>query len=400
MPLTDVFIRSLKPLEKPYKHFDGGGLHIHVTPNGSKLWRMSYRFDGKGKLLSFGEYPTVSLKDAREKREEAKKLLAQGVDPSVWKKQEKAARRIAQRDTFENIAREWFDTRTVHLTARYRQNVLMRMEKHVFPKIGKTPITQLEIPDILNVVKPIEQEGHVATARFVLQSISQIFRYAVLSGKAKHNIASDLQGVLRPVQTTHHATITNESGVGELLRRIDRYEGYYPQTCVLKLAPLVFTRPSELLGAEWKEFDFEACEWRIPAERMKMKRPHIVPLSDQALAVIKALESVTGGGRFLFPAATNPDKHIRDGRILIALRKLGYSKDEMSFHGFRSMASTLLNERGYNRDWIERQLAHCPRDSVRAAYNYAEYLPERRRMMQEWADYLTTLKNREGKDNE
>ena len=400
MPLTDVFIRSLKPLEKPYKHFDGGGLHIHVTPNGSKLWRMSYRFDGKGKLLSFGEYPTVSLKDAREKREEAKKLLAQGIDPSVWKKQEKAARRIAQRDTFENIAREWYDTRTVHLTERYRHNLLRRFENHVFPKIGKTPITQLEISDILDVVKPVEQEGHVATARFILQSISQIFRYAVLSGRARHNIASDLQGVLRPVQSSHRATITNAVEVGELLRRIDAYEGYFPQLCALKLAPLVFTRPVELLGAEWKEFDLGAREWRIPAERMKMKRPHIVPLSEQALAIIKELETITGAGRYLFPAARDPEKHIKGVRIFVALRSLGYTKDELCFHGFRAMASTLLNERGYNRDWIERQLAHCPRDSVRAAYNYAEYLPERRRMMQEWADYLTSLKNKEGKNDE
>ena len=400
MPLTDVFIRSLKPLEKPYKHFDGGGLYIHVAPTGSKLWRMSYRFAGKGKLLSFGEYPTVSLKDARERREEAKKLLAQGIDPSVWKKQEKAARIIAQRDTFENIAMEWHETKMSHLSDQYRHKVLLRLRRHAFPKIGKMPISHLEIPDILGVVKPMEQEGHTATAKYVLQNIGQIFRYAVLTGRAKHNIAADLQGALSSVQTKHHASITDKVKVGELLRRIDEYDGYFPQKCVLRLAPLLFTRPNELLSAEWKDVDLEAREWRIPAERMKMRRPHIVPLSDQAVVILKELEPITGQGRYLFPASSDPDKHLRDNRILFALKKLGYANGEMSFHGFRAMASTLLNELGYNRDWIERQLAHCPRDAVRASYNYAEYLPERRRMMQEWSDYLTALKIQEGKSHE
>ena len=393
MPLTDVFIRSLKPKERAYKHFDGGGLHIHVTPNGSKLWRMAFRFEGKGKLLSFGEYPTVSLKDAREKREEAKKLLAQGIDPSAHRKQMKAARAVAQRDTFENVAREWHDTRTVCFNARYRHNILLRLEKHIFPKIGKTPITQLDIPDILDVVKTIEQQGHASAARVVLQTIGQIFRYAVVAGRAKHNIAADLQDVLRPVQIKHRATITEPERIGELLRKIDQLDYYLPLKLALQLAPLVFTRPSELMGAEWKEVDLEAKEWRIPAERMKMKRPHIVPLSDQAVNILKELHSITGDGRYLFPAVRNQEKHVTILRVLFVIRKMGYEKEEMSFHGFRAMASTILNEQGYNRDWIERQLAHCPRDNVRAAYNHAEYLPERRRMMQEWSDYLTALKN-------
>ena len=400
MPLTDVFIRSLKPKERAYKHFDGGGLHIHVTPKGSKLWRMAFRFEGKGKLLSFGEYPTVSLKDAREKREDVKKLLAQGIDPSVHRKQEKAAKAVAQRDTFENVAREWHDTRTVCFNARHRHNILLRLEKHIFPKIGKTPITQLDIPDILDVVKSIEQQGHASMARVVLQTIGQIFRYAVIAGRAKHNIAADLQGVLRPVQIKHRATITEPEQIAELLQKIDQLDYYLPLKLALKLAPLVFTRPSELMGAEWKEVDFEAREWRIPAERMKMHRPHIVPLSEQAVSILKELHPITGDGRFLFPAVRNPKKHITILRVLFVIRKMGYDKDAMSFHGFRAMASTLLNEQGYNRDWIERQLAHCPNDNVRAAYNHAEYMPERRRMMQEWSDYLTSLKTKEGKNHE
>ena len=392
MALTDAFIRNLKPHEKPYKIFDGGGLHIYVTPAGSKLWHMAYRFAGKGKLLSFGSYPAVSLKEAREKREKAKNLLAQGVDPSVQKKKEKAANLIALKNTFEHLAREWHNVKTSHLSEAYRRKVLMRLARHAFPKIGKIPIAQLEISNLLEVMGPMLEEGHVATSKALLQNLSRIFRYAVLTGRAKHNISADLKDALPVACTTHLATITDIPRVGELMRRLDSYQGYFPLRCALRLAPLVFTRPSELLGARWEDMDWEAQEWRIPAKYMKMRRPHIVPLSRQALAILAELAEVTGCSTYLFPSVMNQEKPLQSIRLLIALRSLGYGKGEMCPHGFRAMASTLLNELGYNADWIERQLSHCPRDIVRATYNHAEYLPERRRMMQEWSDYLTVLK--------
>jgi len=270
---------------------------------------------------------------------------------------------------------------------------MYRLETYIFPAIGKVGITKLETQDIMAVVKPLEQKGNYETSRRLLQIISQVFRYAVITGKAKHNIAADMRGALRPRKVTHRAALVEPEKVGQLLRDIDDYEGYFPLVCALKLAPLVFTRPTELRAAQWKEFDLEAAEWRIPAERMKMRQQHIVPLSEQALVVLRDLYAFTGGGKYLFPSTRTETRPIADATMLNALRRMGYQKHEMSVHGFRSIASTLLNELGFNRDWIERQLAHGERDEVRAAYNYAEYLPERRKMMQAWATYLDKLRS-------
>ena len=277
MPLTDTHIRSLKPDVKPRKYFDGGGLFLFVPANGSKLWRMAYRFDGKSKLLSFGEYPTISLKDARERREEAKRMLSKGIDPSDHKRQLRQARAIAERDSFQNIAREWHETRMAEFSEKHQGTVMYRLETYIFPAIGKTHIAKLETRDVMEVVKPLEQRGNYETSRRVLQIISQVFRYAVITGRAKHNVAADLRGALRPRKTVHRAAVLEPEKVGQLLRDIDAYEGYFPLVCALKLAPLVFTRPTELRAAQWKEFDLEAGEWRIPAERMKMRRQHLVP---------------------------------------------------------------------------------------------------------------------------
>ena len=392
MSLTDTSIRSLKPDVKPRKYFDGGGLFLYVPATGSKLWRMAYRFEGKSKLLSFGEYPTVSLRDARERREDARRLLAKGVDPSRHKKEAKQARISAERDSFQNIAREWHSARMTGFSEKHQGTIMYRLETYIFPAIGKTHIAKLETQDIMAVVKPLEQKGNHETSRRVLQIISQVFRYAVITGKAKHNVAADLRGALRPRQTVHRAAVLEPEKVGHLLRNIDNYEGYFPLVCALKLAPLVFTRPTELRAAQWQEFDLEAGEWRIPAERMKMRRQHIVPLSRQALSILRELHKHSGEGKYLFPSVRTASRPISDMTMLNALRRMGYQKHEMCVHGFRSIASTLLNELGYNRDWIERQLAHGDQNEVRAAYNYAEYLPERRKMMQEWADYLTKLK--------
>lgn len=393
MPLTDTHIRNIKYAGKPKKYFDGGGLFLFVTATGSKLWRMAYRFEQKEKLLSFGEYPTVSLKDARERREEAKKKLANGIDPAEHKKSVKAAQLAEINDTFRNIALEWHETRTAEFSDKHRGTIMFRLETYLFPAIGKAHIAKLEPQDILAVVRPIEQRGLFETSRRLLQIVSQVFRYAVITGRAKHNIAADLRGALRPRKVTHRAAVTEPGKVGQLLRDIDNYNGYFPIICALKIAPLVFVRPTELRAAEWSEFDLKAEEWRIPAERMKMKQMHIVPLSKQAVKILEELYLYSGTGKYLFPSIRTEARPISDATMLNALRRMGYAKHEMCTHGFRSIASTLLNELGYNRDWIERQLAHGERDEVRAAYNYAEYLPERRKMMQEWSDYLSTLRD-------
>ncbi len=279
MPLTDTHIRSLKPDSKPRKYFDGGGLFLYVPTSGSKLWRMAYRYNGKSKLLSFGEYPTVSLRDARERREDARRLLAKGIDPSEQKREAKQARITAERESFQNIAREWHETRMAEFSEKHRGTVMYRLETYIFPSIGKTHIAKLETRDVMDVVKPLEQRGNHETSRRVLQIINQVFRYAVITGRAKHNVAADLRGALRPRKTVHRAAVLEPEKVGQLLRDIDNYEGYFPLVCALKLAPLVFTRPTELRAAQWQEFDLEAKEWRIPAERMKMRRQHLVPLS-------------------------------------------------------------------------------------------------------------------------
>ena len=392
MPLTDTHIKTVKYTGKPKKYFDGGGLFLFVPSTGSKLWRMAYRFEQKEKLLSFGEYPTVSLKDARERREEAKKKLADGIDPAAHKKSVKAAQLAESNNTFQNIALEWHETRTAEFSDKHRGTMMFRLKTYLFPSIGKAHIAKLEPQDILALVRPIEQKGLFETSRRLLQLVSQIFRYAVVTGRAKHNIAADLSGALRPRKVTHRAAITEPGKVGQLLRDCDNYEGYFPIICALRLAPLVFVRPTELRAAEWSEFNLEGQEWRIPAVRMKMQQVHIVPLSQQAIQILEDLKPFSGSGKYLFPSTRTETRPISDATLLNALRRMGYAKDEMCTHGFRSIASTLLNELGYNRDWIERQLAHGERDEVRAAYNYAEYLTERRRMMQEWADFLDELR--------
>lgn len=394
MSLSDAYIRTLKYPGKPKKYFDGGGLYLFFSASGNKLWRMAYRFGQKPKNLSFGEYPVVTLKDARDRRDEAKKLLANGIDPGAQKKAAKETLFSETNDTFKNIALEWHETRTADFTEKHRGTVMYRLEKYIFPLIGNEHIARMEAPDILAVVRPLEQKGQNETARRMLQMISQVYRYAVITGRAKRNPANDLHGALKPRKTTHRAAITEPKKVGQLLRDCDNYEGYFPIVCALRLAPLVFVRPTELRAAEWSEFNLEDKEWRIPATRMKMKQMHIIPLAAQAIKVLVELHEFSGSGKYLFPSIRTETRPISDATLLNALRRMGYAKDEMCTHGFRSVASTLLNELGYNRDWIERQLAHGERNDVRAAYNYAEYLPERRRMMTEWAEYLDELKKK------
>ena len=392
MPLTDTAIRSAKPEKKTQKLFDGGGLYLEVAPSGGKWWRLKYRVAGKEKRISLGVYPAVGLKEARRRRDEAKEQLAMGIDPSEHKKATKAAIRTSDGASYEIVAREWFAKYSAGWSESNGVKVLARQVNYIFPYIGAKPVQEITAPELLVALRHIEKRGSLDTAHRALQDCSRVFRYAIATGRGERDTAADLRGALPPAKGGNFSTITEPKAVGALLRAIDGYEGGVVVATALKLAPLVFVRPGELRQAQWSEFNLEGAEWRIPPERMKMRQLHIVPLARQALEILRDLHPFTGHGRFLFPSPRTDARPISDVALLAALRRMGYSKEEMTVHGFRSMASTLLNEQGYNRDWIERQLAHGERNSIRAAYNYAEYLPERRRMMQEWADYLDGLR--------
>ncbi|KGM06951.1 Integrase [Methylophaga thiooxydans] len=403
MALSDTKIRSLKAgiksdgtiTNKAYKVTDEKGLYIEVKPSGSKLWRFKYRFAGKEKLLSVGVYPDVGLKDARNKRDELRKQVAAGIDPSDIRKAEKIA--LAGMESFEFVAREWHSKYKRNWSEGHADRVLIRLEKDVFPWIGKKNIGEIKPPELLQVLRRVESRGALETAHRILQVCGQVFRYAVATGRAERDSAADLKGALPPSKPKHHASIVEPKKVGELLRAIDAYSGTFVTMCALKMAPLVFVRPGELRHADWLSIDFENAEWRLSAPDTKMKTTqHIVPLSDQAISILKEIEPLTGRGKYIFPSIRTNSRPMSENTINAALRRMGYPKDVMTGHGFRSMASTLLNEQGWNPDAIERQLSHCERNGVRAAYNYAEYLPERKKMMQAWSDYLDGL--REGAD--
>ena len=402
MKLSDTFVKRRQGNGKVQKHADGGGLFLYVTPEGKKSWRLAYRFLGKQKLLVIGPYPAISLKEARERREAAKKLLVDNIDPSTAKQEAKAAATIAAKNSFEAVAREWVEKYSGDWSPSYKQHVLHRLEDMIFPVIGKRPIKSVTAPELLTVLRKIEGRGAICVTHLAMRECGRVFRYAIATGRAERDVAADLRGAVTPMRTAKHfASVTESKGIGRLLLALDANTGTFPMLCALRLAPLLFVRAKELACAEWAHFDFEAAEWRIPAEVMKMRQMHIVPLSRQAVAILRELHTVTGHYRYLFPGRPKIEKSrekgdvpIRSMSLVFALRRTGYSKDEMTFHGFRSMASTILNEKGYNRDWIERQLAHCERNGVRASYNYAEYLAERREMMQVYANYLDEVREK------
>lgn len=399
MPLTDAAIRSAKPESKPVKLFDGGGLYLEVAPAGGKWWRLKYRFQGKEKRISLGVYPAIGLKDARERREQAKKLLAQGIDPSEEKRAAKAAADAMEREqssTFESVAREWFEKKTAHLTADYRKQILSRLENQIFPHIGGKPFVSLEPADVLGAVSHAEKRGAIETAHKLVNLVGQVCRYARLVGYAKYDVAAGLTEALPSTQTKHLAAITDPVKIGHLLRDIDDYQGDVSISYAIRVLPYVFVRSSELRGAEWAEIDLAGAEWVIPAGRMKMRKPHVVPLARQVVKLLTALREHSGAGALVFPSPFSVTRCISDMGLLNALRRMGYAKGEMTIHGFRGMASTLLNEQGYRADVIEAQLAHGERNAIRAAYNHASYMDERRRMMQEWADYLDELRGQSG----
>lgn len=401
MPLTDVLIKTAKPGPKPVRLFDGGGLYLEVAPSGGKWWRLKYRHDGKEKRLSLGTYPDTSLKDARERRDLARRDLAAGIDPGAKRKAEKATRTALAANTFEAVAREWHQA--VHcaaVTEGHAARTLLRLEQDAFPWIGATPIAEVTAPKLLEALRKVEARGAIETAHRVRQACGQVFRYGIATGRCERDPAADLRDALQPVIVKHHAAITEPRKVGELLRAFDDYQGLPTTRAALKLAPLVFLRPGELRQAEWAEFDLDAAVWTVPAARMKRTKqqkasgaPHLVPLSRQAVAVLRELEPLTGRGRYVFPSPRGGSRPMSDNAVLSALRRMGFAKDEMSGHGFRAMARTLMAERlGVPESVVEAQLAHAVRDSLGRAYNRTEFVDQRRSMMQQWADYLDTLR--------
>jgi integrase len=393
--LTPSAVSNAKPQAKAYKLANERGMYLLVKPDGARWWRFDYRRPDtkKRNTLSLGTFPDVSLKKARERRDEARKLLADGIDPGEKRKAES----LAGADSFEAVAREWFAKHSPNWAAGHADKIIRRLERDVFPWIGNKPIANLTAPDVLAVLRKIDARGARETAHRAHQNCGQVFRYAIATGRAANDPTPSLRGAIPRAQAVHFASITNPDRIGELLRAIDSYTGYYVTRSALQLAPLVFVRPGELRAAEWTEIDLDKREWRIPAERMKMGALHIVPLSTQAVAILRELQPLTGNGRLVFPSLHTRERAMSENTVNAALRRLGYDGDTMTGHGFRSMASTLLNEQGWHRDAIERQLAHAERDAFRAAYNYAEHLPERRKMMQSWADYLDGLRTSPGK---
>lgn len=392
VPLSEQQVRKAKPQAKETKMFDGMGLFLLVTPSGGKLWRFKYQFGGKEKLLAFGSYPEISLAEAREKLAAARKQVAAGIDPSGTKKALKAAQVAASESAFEIVAREWHTRFLNTWTAGHAGTILKRLERDVFPWVGNRPIGEIEPPEILAVLRRVESRGALETAHRIKTICGQVFRYAVATGRATRDVAADLKGALPPAPEKHHASITDPKEVAQLLRAIQGYEGRFIVRCALRLSPLFFVRPGELRHAEWSEVDFEEALWTIPAERMKMKASHIVPLSSQALEILKELHSFTGRGRYLFPCARSAARPMSNNAVNAALRRMGFDKDTMTGHGFRATARTILDELlNIRPDYIEHQLAHAVKDPNGRAYNRTAHLAERRKMMQTWADYLDGL---------
>ena len=392
MSLTIVAINHAKPKDKTYRLYDEKGLYLEVTKAGGKLWRLKYRFGGKEKRLAIGPYPEISLKEARAARDAARAQLAAGTDPSEYKKLMKATSLSNSANTFEAIAREWHSGQSRIWSPIHTKNVSDRLSRNVFPYLGNKAIADITVPELLQVLRRIEARGAFETAHRVLGNVSEVFRFAIASGKADRNIAVDLKGALQPVKKKHLAAVTEPKRAGELLRMIDSYSGTLTVQCALKLAPLVFVRPGELRTAQWRDINLETAEWRYTVT--KTQTEHIVPLSRQALEILSTMHPLTGRWDYVFPSARSRHRPMSNNAILSAMRRMEIDKEEMSGHGFRAMARTILDEvLGYRPEIIEQQLAHQVRDPLGRAYNRTTHLEDRKAMMQAWADYLDTLKN-------
>jgi integrase len=392
MPLTDAKARNAKQKSKQLKIFDTDGLFLLVSPAGGKWWRFKYRIGGKEKLISLGTYPEVSLAQARVRRDEARKQVADGIDPSQARKSLKAAR-VQNESTFEVVAREWHSKFTPTWTPGHAVTIKSRLEFNVFPWIGERPIIEIKAPELLMVLRRIESRGALETAHRVRSICGQVFRYAVATGRAERDPAADLRGAIPPVKPKHLSAMTDPKEVAGLLRAIDGYQGSFVTKSALRLAPYLFVRPGELRQMEWAQIDLEAAEWNIPAEKMKTRQPHLVPLAHQSLEILKELHPLTGFGKYVFPSPRTPKRPMSNNGVLSALRRMGFDKEEMTGHGFRAMARTILDEvLQFRADFIEHQLGHAVRDPNGRAYNRTAHLDERRKMMQTWADYLDGLK--------
>lgn len=391
MPLTDAAVRAVKPQSKTIKLFDGGGLYLEVSPPGSKWWRWKYRFDGKEKRLALGVYPRVTLKEARKRRDEARELLDRAVDPAENRKVQKAAQTDRVTNSFEAVAREWFAKHSPTWAPSHADKIIQRLEKDVFPWIGDKQVSTIRAPELLAVLRRIEARGALDTAHRAHQNCGQVLRYAVATGRAERDPSGDLRGALPPAKHENFAAITDPAKVGELLRAIDAFKGTLVVRSALLLAPLVFVRPGELRKAEWTGFDLEKAEWHYLVT--KTKTEHVVPLATQAVAILRELHPLTGHGRYVFPGR-DPKKPMSEAAVNAALRRMGYdTKTEITGHGFRAMARTILHEELQNKpEVIEHQLAHRVADALGTAYNRTKFLKERRAMMQQWADYLDKLK--------
>lgn len=393
MPLTDKAIRNAKAAEKSRRLYDSSGLYLEISPNGGKWWRLKYRFAGKEKRISLGTYPEISLKEARERRDVQRKLLSTGVDPGLHRKLEKSEQTQRASNRFEAVAREWFNKHSSNWASSHADRIIRRLERDVFPWIGQYPIAEITPQQLLEVLRRVEERGALETAHRALSNCGRVFRYAVATGRAGRDMSADLRGALPPVKRGHFAATTDPVRLAVFLRAMDNYQGTLSVRCALRLAPLVFVRPSELRLAKWEDIDLEAAEWRYV--QRKMNRPHIVPLSDQAVQILREIEPLTGSGKYVFPSARNPkgDRPMSDNAVLVAMRSLGIGKEEMCGHGFRASARTILDQDlKFRPDLIEHQLAHAVRDPNGRAYNRTTFLPERRKMMQKWADFLDKMK--------
>lgn len=392
MALHETQIRNAKPSGKQIKLFDGDGLFVLITPKGSKLWRFKYRFEGREKLLALGRYPEISLLEARQKRDEARRQIAHGIDPSVAKKAMKKAE-TEETDTFEVIGREWHEKFRATWTPGHAKTIMSRLERDLFPWIGKRPISEIKAPELLAVLRRVESRGALESAHRIRTIAGQVFRYAVATGRAERDPSGDLKGALPQPGEKHHAAITDPKEVATLLRAIDGYQGHFVTMCALRLAPLFFVRPGELRSAEWSEIDFAGATWTIPGRKMKTRQDHIVPLCRQAIAILTELKALTGKSRYVFPSMRSSSRPMSNNAIIAALRRMGYDKETMTGHGFRALARTILDEVLHIRpDLIEHQLAHAVRDPLGRAYNRTTHLEARRKMMQTWGDYLDGLK--------
>lgn len=391
MPLTDVKVRQSKPTPKPYRLSDGDGLYVQITETG-KYWRWNYRYLGKQKTLAYGVYPDVSLVQARDRHRDARKLLADGVDPGQVKKEDKRAAKLAASNSFEAVARLWMDERKDAVKPDQYVKTLARMENDAFPWLGKRPITAIDAPEVLEVLERVDKRGARFTAHRLRSEISRVFRFGIKKGYCRTDPARDLIDAIPSAVTKNFASITDPAKVGELLRAFDGFTGTFPVQCALKLAPMLFCRPGELRMAEWAQIDLDKAEWRYTVS--KTKTDHLVPLPTQAVAILRELHALTGHGRYLFPGARDHERPMSGATINAALRRLGYdTKTEITGHGFRAMARTILHEE-LNEDpaVIEHQLSHSVPDALGTAYNRTKFLKQRRIMMQTWADYLEVLK--------